>query len=70
MAGKTGYPYIAPPECKHDHGPSNEKFWIGLIACVLVAIAAQAHTMPEPWSHIVSGAGTVGAAINGFLIRR
>jgi hypothetical protein len=41
-----------------------------LIACVLVAVAAQAHTLPEPWSHVVSVAGTIGASVNGYLIRR
>jgi hypothetical protein len=72
MAGKTPNgqvpveyrtPYAAAPQ-------SNALFWVGLIACVLVAVAAQAHTLPEPWSHLVSIGGTVGAAVNGYLIRR
>lgn len=50
--------------------PDNSRFWVGLIACVLVAVAAQSHTLPEPWSHVVSVLGTVGAAVNGYLIRR
>lgn len=48
----------------------NGTWWAGLVACVLVAVAAQAHTLPEPWSHVVSTLGTVGAAVNGYLIRR
>jgi hypothetical protein len=56
-------------------GPStppnnNALFWVGLVACVLVAVAAQAHTLPEPWSHIVSMLGTIGASVNGYLIKR
>jgi hypothetical protein len=70
MAGKTGFPYISPPECPHDHEPTNAKFWVGLIVCVLIAVAAQAHTLPEPWSHIFSALGTAGAAANGYLIKR
>jgi hypothetical protein len=68
MAGKFGHPYISPPS--QPEPPNNSAWWIGLIACVLVAVAAQAHTLPEPWSHIVSVAGTIGVAVNGYLIRR
>ena len=50
--------------------PSNSQWWVGLIACVLVAVAAQSHALPEPWSHVVSVLGTIGAAVNGYLIRR
>ena len=66
MKGASAYQAPPPPEAP----PDNAKFWIGMIACVLVAIAAQAHALPEPWSHIVSTLGTIGAAINGYLIRR
>jgi hypothetical protein len=69
MAGKFGHPYISPPS-QPEPPQSNATFWVGLIACVLVAVAAQAHTLPEPWSHIVSVAGTIGVAVNGYLIRR
>ena len=50
--------------------PNNAHWWVGLVACVLVAVAAQSHALPEPWSHVVSVLGTVGAAVNGYLIRR
>jgi hypothetical protein len=59
-----------PPPSEPCNTDKNAKFWIGLIACVLVAVAAQAHTLPEPWSHAVSIAGTIGAAVNGYLIKR
>jgi hypothetical protein len=61
--------HLHPKPCPPTES-SNAAWWVGLIACVLVAVAAQAHTLPEPWSHVVSIAGTVGAAVNGFLIRR
>lgn len=48
----------------------NVKWWIGLVGCVLVAVAAQAYAVPEPWSHVFSIGGTIGAALNGYLIRR
>jgi hypothetical protein len=73
MAGKTPNNHVPPEQyvSPYQAAPANNaKFWVGLIACVLVAIAAQAHTLPEPWSHIVSMLGTVGAAVNGYLIRR
>jgi hypothetical protein len=69
MAGKFGHPYISPPS-QPEPPQSNAVFWIGLVACVMVAVAAQAHTLPEPWSHIVSMLGTVGAATSGYLIKR
>lgn len=50
--------------------PSQSHWWVGLIACALMAIAAQSHALPEPWSHVVSIAGTIGASVNAYLIRR
>jgi hypothetical protein len=69
MAGKE-VPNSVIPQPPYQAPPQNGLFWVGLVSCVLVAVAAQAHTLPEPWSHIVSIGGTVGAAINGYLIRR
>ena len=77
MAGKTPngpvlrhrLPRHVQQDCGHKPN-NNPAWWVGMVACILVAVAAQAHAMPEPWSHIVSTAGTVGAALNGFLIRR
>ena len=59
-----------PPSCPPPTDPSDAHWWVGLIACVLVAVAAQSHTLPEPWSHVVSTLGTIGAGVNGYLIRR
>jgi hypothetical protein len=68
MKGQSAYQQ--PPTPKQIDPPSNSQWWAGLIACVMVAVAAQSHTLPEPWSHVVSVLGTVGAAVNGYLIRR
>jgi hypothetical protein len=67
MKGASAYQPPPQPPCDTD---KNAKWWIGLVACVMVAIAAQAHTLPEPWSHIVSVLGTIGASVNGYMIKR
>jgi hypothetical protein len=59
-----------PPYRYQIDPPGNSAWWVGLAACILVAIAAQSHALPEPWNHVFSIGGAVGAAINGYLIRR
>jgi hypothetical protein len=49
---------------------SNAKYFIGMAAAVLMALAGQADAMPEPWNHIFSIAGVVGAAVSGYMIQR
>jgi hypothetical protein len=49
---------------------ANRKFWLMLIASVLIAVAGGLDGMPHPWNHLLSVAGLAGSAINGFLIRR
>lgn len=50
--------------------PSNAPWWAGLVAFVLVSIAAESHALPDHWRHFASVAGVVGVAINAYLIRR
>lgn len=44
------------------------KYWVGLVGAIFVALAAQAHDVPEPWNHIFTTAGAVGAAIMAYNI--
>lgn len=48
----------------------NTKYWVGLVASVLTALAGQAEIIPEPWRHYVSVLGIIGSAINGYMIQR
>lgn len=41
----------------------NAKYWIGMAASVLVALAGQADATPEPWNHLLSIGGVIGTAI-------
>jgi hypothetical protein len=71
MAGKTQNNHV-PVEQRYrvpyETPRSSGLQWAGLIAFVLVSVAAQAHTLPDPWSHIVSIGGLVGAAIQAWLM--
>jgi hypothetical protein len=49
---------------------ANAKYWVGMVASVLTAIAGQAEVIPEPYRHIVSLLGIVGTAISGYMIQR
>lgn len=48
---------------------SNLKWSLGLIASVLVALAAQPDAVPDPLKHYMGVAGIIGAAITGYMIR-
>lgn len=48
----------------------NVKYWVGMGAAVLMALAGQVDAMPEPWNHIFSIGGVVGTAISGYMIQR
>jgi high-affinity nickel permease len=48
---------------------SNVKWWAGMVACVLIALAGQADAMPEPWNHVFSIGGVIGTAVSGYMIR-
>jgi hypothetical protein len=45
------------------------KFWAGMVASILVAIAGQAEVLPEPWRHYASIGGIVGTAVTGYMLR-
>ena len=48
----------------------NVKFWIGMVASILVAVAGMAPQIDPPYDKILTLAGLVGTAINGVLIQR
>jgi hypothetical protein len=48
----------------------NVKFWIGMFASILVAVAGMATQIDPPWDKALALAGLVGTAINGVLIQR
>jgi hypothetical protein len=43
--------------------------WLGLVASVLSAAAAQADVFPTGWRPWVTLAGVLGTAISGWLMR-
>jgi hypothetical protein len=45
------------------------KFWAGMVASILVAIAGQAEVLPEPWRHYASIGGIVGTAVTGYMLQ-
>jgi hypothetical protein len=49
---------------------NNARYWVGMIASVLVALAGQAEVIPEPYRHVVSVLGIVGTAVTGYMIQR
>lgn len=49
---------------------SQARWWVGMVAAVLVAFAGQAEVFPEPYRHIVSALGIAGTAISGYMIQR
>jgi hypothetical protein len=48
----------------------NAQWWGGMVACMVVALAAQSHDLPDPWNHIFAMLGAAGAAASGYMIRR
>ncbi len=48
----------------------NIKFWVGMVASILVAVASMAPQIDPPYDKILMLAGLVGTAINGVLIQR
>jgi hypothetical protein len=49
---------------------NNGKWWIGLAASILVALAGQPDSVPDNWRHILGLLGIVGTAINGYMLQR
>ena len=49
----------------------NAKWWLGLGAFILVALAGQSDHIPDGfWRHAVAVGGIVGTAINAYMIQR
>lgn len=49
---------------------TNTKYWVGLVASVLVALASETTLFPASWHSVLSILGLVGTAVNGYMIQR
>jgi hypothetical protein len=59
---------------RYQHRPvqprSNARYWWTMAAAVATVLVAQAHTIPEPYGHIVSVLGACLAAAAGVGVQR
>lgn len=49
--------------------PSNARYWWAMAAAIAAVLIAQAHTMPEPWGHVLALVGAVLAAAAGVGVQ-
>lgn len=49
---------------------SQARWWVGLVASVVVAFAGQAEVFPEPYRHLVSALGIAATAASGYMLQR
>lgn len=52
------------------NGNANAKYWVGMVATIVVALAGQAEVFPEPYRHYLSVLGILGTAVMGYMIQR